>query len=120
MTDYRKLFDLAGKTAVVLGAGSGIGRSSAEALADLGAVIVCADRDRGRVEETAAAIRERGGIAEAMVADAASAADVSALADEVKARRSWIDVAITTPGLNIRKKSSTTPRRTSTASSPST
>ena len=31
MTDSRKLFDLGGKTAVVLGAASGIGRSSAEA-----------------------------------------------------------------------------------------
>ena len=29
MTDYRKLFDLTGKTAVVLGAASGIGKSSA-------------------------------------------------------------------------------------------
>ncbi|HEY3794886.1 MAG TPA: 3-oxoacyl-ACP reductase, partial [Bradyrhizobium sp.] len=27
MTDYRKLFDLTGKTAVVLGAASGIGKS---------------------------------------------------------------------------------------------
>jgi NAD(P)-dependent dehydrogenase (short-subunit alcohol dehydrogenase family) len=36
MTDSRKLFDLGGKTAVVLGAASGIGRSSAEALAGLG------------------------------------------------------------------------------------
>jgi NAD(P)-dependent dehydrogenase (short-subunit alcohol dehydrogenase family) len=30
--DHRKLFDLAGKTAIVLGAASGIGKSSAEAL----------------------------------------------------------------------------------------
>ena len=45
MTDYRKLFDLTGKTAVVLGAASGIGKSSAEALAGLGAKVVCADRD---------------------------------------------------------------------------
>ena len=37
MPDYRKLFDLTGKTAVVLGAASGIGKSSAEALASLGA-----------------------------------------------------------------------------------
>jgi NAD(P)-dependent dehydrogenase (short-subunit alcohol dehydrogenase family) len=44
VTDYRKLFDLTGKTAVVLGAASGIGKSSAEALAGLGARIVCADR----------------------------------------------------------------------------
>jgi NAD(P)-dependent dehydrogenase (short-subunit alcohol dehydrogenase family) len=33
VVDYRKLFDLNGKTAVVLGAASGIGKSSAEALA---------------------------------------------------------------------------------------
>ena len=43
---YRKLFDLTGKTAVVLGAASGIGKSSAEALAALGADVVCADRTR--------------------------------------------------------------------------
>ena len=49
MTDYRKLFDLTGKTAVVLGAASGIGKSSAEALASLGASVMCADRGaRGR------------------------------------------------------------------------
>ena len=47
MPDYRKLFDLTGKTAVVLGAASGIGKSSAEALASLGARFLCADRDRG-------------------------------------------------------------------------
>jgi NAD(P)-dependent dehydrogenase (short-subunit alcohol dehydrogenase family) len=44
MTDYRKLFDLTGKTAVVLGAASGIGRSSTHALASLGAQVLCADR----------------------------------------------------------------------------
>jgi NAD(P)-dependent dehydrogenase (short-subunit alcohol dehydrogenase family) len=48
MTDYRRLFDLTGKHAVVLGAASGIGKSSAEALADLGATVICADRDGGR------------------------------------------------------------------------
>jgi NAD(P)-dependent dehydrogenase (short-subunit alcohol dehydrogenase family) len=44
VTDYRKLFDLGGKTAVVLGAASGIGKSSAEALAALGARVMCPDR----------------------------------------------------------------------------
>ena len=48
MTDYRKLFDLTGKTAVVLGAASGIGKSSAEALASLGASVLCADMEIGR------------------------------------------------------------------------
>jgi NAD(P)-dependent dehydrogenase (short-subunit alcohol dehydrogenase family) len=77
VTDYRKLFDLTGKTALVLGAASGIGKSSAEALAGLGANVVCADRKMELCEATAAGIRESGGEAEAMSADAASAAEVS-------------------------------------------
>jgi NAD(P)-dependent dehydrogenase (short-subunit alcohol dehydrogenase family) len=103
MTDYRRLFDLTGKLAVVLGAASGIGKSSAEALAGLGATVVCADRDGGGAEATAAGIRERGGAAETIVTDAASAAAVRGLADQVKARCPRIDIAVTTPGLNIRK-----------------
>ena len=103
MTDYRRLFDLTGKLAVVLGAASGIGKSSAEALAGLGATVVCADRDGGGAEATAAGIRERGGAAETIVTDAASAAAVRGLADQVKARHPRIDIAVTTPGLNIRK-----------------
>jgi NAD(P)-dependent dehydrogenase (short-subunit alcohol dehydrogenase family) len=103
MTDYRRLFDLTGKLAVVLGAASGIGKSSAEALAGLGATVVCADRDGGGAEATAAGIRERGGAAETIVADAASAAAVRGLADQVKARHPRVDIAVTTPGLNIRK-----------------
>ena len=103
MTDYRRLFDLTGKLAVVLGAASGIAKSSAEALAGLGATVVCADRDGGGAEATAAGIRERGGAAETIVTDAASAAAVRGLADQVKARHPRIDIAVTTPGLNIRK-----------------
>ena len=62
MTDYRKLFDLAGKTAVVLGAASGIGKSSAEALAALGASVLCADRSLDGAQATVAGIREHGGV----------------------------------------------------------
>jgi YD repeat-containing protein len=71
MTDYRKLFDLTGKTAVVLGAASGIGKSSAEALASLGARVLCADRTLEGADATAAAIREQGGSATAAGCDAA-------------------------------------------------
>jgi NAD(P)-dependent dehydrogenase (short-subunit alcohol dehydrogenase family) len=103
VTDYRRLFDLTGKVAVVLGAASGIGKSSAEALADLGAVVVCADRDKDHAEATAAGVKQRGGKAEAIAADAASAAAVKDLAEEVKRKFSRVDIAVTTPGLNIRK-----------------
>jgi NAD(P)-dependent dehydrogenase (short-subunit alcohol dehydrogenase family) len=103
MPDYRKLFDLTGKTAVVLGAASGIGKSSAEALAGLGARVLCADRDRERSEATAAGIRAAGGWAEAMTTDAALASDVVALAAAAKSKFARLDIAVTTPGLNIRK-----------------
>jgi NAD(P)-dependent dehydrogenase (short-subunit alcohol dehydrogenase family) len=103
MPDYRKLFDLTGKTAVVLGAASGIGKSSAETLAGLGASVICADRDRNRNEATAAGIRAAGGSAEAIATDAALAGDVAALAAAAKSRFPRLDIAVTTPGLNIRK-----------------
>jgi len=45
----------------VLGAASGIGKSSAEALASLGAGVLCADRDAAGAEATAAGIRGKGG-----------------------------------------------------------
>jgi NAD(P)-dependent dehydrogenase (short-subunit alcohol dehydrogenase family) len=104
VTDYRKLFDLSGKTAVVLGAASGIGKSSAEALASLGARVLCADRAADGAESTAAAIREQGGSAEAAVCDAAERASVTALAGMASEKFSRLDIAVTTPGLNIRKQ----------------
>ena len=103
MTDYRKLFDLTGKTAVVLGAASGIGKSSAEALASLGARVMCADRSKEGAEATAAAIREAGGWAEAAACDVSSRSDVAALASAATAKFPRLDIAVTTPGLNIRK-----------------
>jgi NAD(P)-dependent dehydrogenase (short-subunit alcohol dehydrogenase family) len=103
LTDYRKLFDLTGKTAVVLGAASGIGKSSAEALASLGARVLCADRTSEGAEATAAAIRGQGGSAIAASCDAADGADVTALAARAMQEFSRVDIAVTTPGLNIRK-----------------
>jgi NAD(P)-dependent dehydrogenase (short-subunit alcohol dehydrogenase family) len=103
VTDYRKLFDLTGKTAVVLGAASGIGKSSAEALASLGARVLCADRTREGAEATAAAIREQGGSAVAACCDAADRANVDALATKALSEFPRVDIAVTTPGLNIRK-----------------
>jgi NAD(P)-dependent dehydrogenase (short-subunit alcohol dehydrogenase family) len=103
VTDYRKLFDLTGKTAVVLGAASGIGKSSAEALASLGADVMCADLAADGAEATAAGIRASGGLAQSAICDASSASDVAALAATAMLKFPRVDIAVTTPGLNIRK-----------------
>ena len=101
--DYRKLFDLSGRKALVFGAASGIGKASAEALAALGAAVHCADIDLAQAEATAAGIRAAGGAAEASRADAASGAEVAALVARAKSSLGRLDVAVTTPGINIRK-----------------
>lgn len=103
MTDFRKLFDLTGKTAVVLGAASGIGKSSAEALAGLGAEVLCADISHDAAETTAAGIRAGGGAATAAACDAADRSSVMALQAVAMQRFARLDIAVTTPGLNIRK-----------------
>ncbi len=103
MEDYRKLFDLAGKKALVFGAASGIGKASAEALASMGAEVHCADIDEAKAQATAAGIREAGGKAGASRADASKGSDIVALVARAKAELGRIDIAVTTPGINIRK-----------------
>jgi len=103
MAGYRKLFDLSGRKALVLGAGSGIGRASAQALGELGAEVHCADLDPGKAQSTADAIRESGGAASASRADASRGDEVAGLAASARAQLGRIDIAVTTPGINIRK-----------------
>ncbi|MGE5722136.1 MAG: SDR family NAD(P)-dependent oxidoreductase [Sphingomonadales bacterium] len=65
-----KFSDFAGKTALVTGAGAGIGRASAMAFAQRGARVMIADLSLADAEETASLIHDAGGEAEAMHCDA--------------------------------------------------
>ena len=98
MGGYQKLFDLTGRKALVMGAASGIGKASAEALGDLGAEVYCADLDGVKAEATAELIRTGGGRAHAARADAASSSDLVGLIAAARQRLGRIDVAVTTPG----------------------
>ncbi|MDH6538137.1 SDR family NAD(P)-dependent oxidoreductase [Streptomyces sp. SPB4] len=64
-TPYGTPYDLTGRTALVTGAASGIGRATALLLARAGAVVHCADRDEPGLAETAALIVKGGGTATA-------------------------------------------------------
>jgi len=92
---YADLFRLDGRTAVVVGAGSGIGRESAYALAAHGASVVCADRDLAAAEATAAA----GGALSPYPLDVLDADAVARAAAELPA-----DVLVVTAGMNVRKR----------------
>jgi NAD(P)-dependent dehydrogenase (short-subunit alcohol dehydrogenase family) len=72
--------DLAGATALVTGATSGIGRATAVSLAKRGAHVLVSGRDAARGEIVVTAIRATGGQADFIAADLADAGSVRALA----------------------------------------
>src|SRR5258708_27870928 len=77
----RSLFDLTGKTAVVVGGTSGIGRVLALGLADAGADVVATARRQHLVDEVAAEIERRGRRTMRMATDGADESAVAELRD---------------------------------------
>jgi len=71
---------LEGRSALVVGAGAGIGRAIARRLAAAGGAVLCADLDAGAAEETARQIAAAGGRAAARAGDASRSADCEAFA----------------------------------------
>ena len=82
--------------AVVTGAGSGIGRAAAVALADAGFTVVAVGRRRGPLEETAG---QAGRGAVAIVGDVTDPASVDALFDEVADRFGRLDLLFNNAGV---------------------
>jgi NAD(P)-dependent dehydrogenase (short-subunit alcohol dehydrogenase family) len=91
------LFSLEGKAIVVTGAGSGLGRAIAEAVAEAGASVVCAGRSDA-TGETAAALREHGAEALDIRADVTDEAAVASLMDETMRRLGRLDVLFANAG----------------------
>jgi NAD(P)-dependent dehydrogenase (short-subunit alcohol dehydrogenase family) len=89
---------LEGKVALVTGAASGIGRASAKLFASEGAKVVAVDR-ASTVEETAKQIRDAGGEAIAVVADAGLEADVAKAVETAVARFGGLDVCYANAGV---------------------
>ena len=89
---------LAGKRVIVTGAGRGLGRQIAFALADAGADIVCAARTVDEIEATAEAVRARGRRALALPTDVTQATQMNTLVERSVAEFGGVDVLITNVG----------------------
>lgn len=92
--------ELSGKTALVTGAGSGIGRASAIALARAGAKVLAADIRADGIEKTVALIRANGGTAEATIVDVTSASSVGDMIETCVKTFGSLDIAHNNAGLN--------------------
>ncbi len=99
MDNYRNLFDLTGRTALVVGAASGIGQAAAAGLAAFGAFTICADLNLAGAEATLAGLQAQGGQGRALALDLREAASVEATVAECGP----LDVLVSTPGINVRK-----------------
>ena len=93
-------FSLAGRTAVVTGARSGIGRAIAVGYADAGAHVIAWGRTEA-VTEAVEAIWDQGGSAEAAVADLSDTDATAGLAEELAATRS-VDILVNNAGIITR------------------
>lgn len=98
--DFGGLFDLSGKRAVVIGAGSGIGEAGAMGLGAHGAEVLCADISTEGAERVSDAIVAGGGLAEAARVDVADGTSVASLLEDF----GHTDVLVTTPAINVRKR----------------
>lgn len=90
--------DFKGKTAVVTGASTGIGRATSELLASLGARVVLTARSRGKLEDVQKGILARGGEATVLLADLKDLAAIEALAAEVSGRFGGADIVVNAAG----------------------
>lgn len=99
MFDYRSMFDLNGKVALVVGAGSGIGQAAAVGLAAFGARVYCADINAQGTAETLTMVQEQAGQAAAVTLDMRDAQMMA----ETMAKLDPIDILVSTPSINVRK-----------------
>ena len=93
-------FSLGGRTALVTGGGTGIGKALAIGFAEAGADVVVCGRTQATLDDAAAAIENAGRRALALTADITKADEVNALIDRIVDAWGRLDIACNNAGVN--------------------
>jgi NAD(P)-dependent dehydrogenase (short-subunit alcohol dehydrogenase family) len=96
-----RLPDVSGRVALVTGAASGIGRSTALLMAERGASLIVCDRDEARLREVEAEINRRSRCVLARRVDVSSREEFTRFADEVHALLPAVDVLVNNAGVGL-------------------
>lgn len=98
-----KRFELSGRVAIVTGGNGGIGLGMARGLAEAGAHVVVAARDRAKSAQAVSELEALGAQAMAVQVDVAQEASVGALMAATLKRFGRLDILVNNAGINIRK-----------------
>ena len=90
---------LEGKSVIITGAGSGIGRAASVLFAKEGAKLIIVDRSDS-VNETAKLVRDAGGTVEAVMADAGSEPEVKSFIDKAVSKYGRLDAIWANAGIS--------------------
>ena len=96
MEEY--IMKLEGKIAIVTGAGKGIGREAALAIAEEGATVVAVARTQADLDETVKMIEEKGGKAVSLSRDLTDGQQVQSMVDAVVGKYGRIDILVNNAG----------------------
>ena len=100
--DYRNLFSLEGKHALVTGGAQGLGLSIAEAFCAAGAVVTIADINEESVNAAAKELCEQGGTVYAVTCDVSNEEQVAAMVRTAAEKMGGLDVMVANAGVSTR------------------
>ena len=100
--DYRNLFSLEGKHALVTGGAQGLGLSIAEAFCAAGAVVTIADINEESVNAAAKELCDQGGTVYAVTCDVSNEEQVAAMVRTAAEKMGGLDVMVANAGVSTR------------------
>jgi gluconate 5-dehydrogenase len=98
------MFSLKGKTAIVTGAGRGLGEEISKALAEMGAFVFCGGRNVEPLLKLCTSINELGGASTPLVFDVSNEEDATIAINRVAAEKGHLDILVNNVGARDRRQ----------------